>query len=105
MDIKVDFNPEVVAQKLQEAIVSSTFNEMFSKRAKESVEGFFKGYNRDSILDRIVDDVIRAEARRLIETEWMPRITELIRQGLTEEKIQKLTTEVLQNIQIGKDRY
>lgn len=105
MDIKVDFNPEIVAQKLQEAIVSSTFNTLFATKAKESVEKFFQGWSRDSMLDRIIDDVIREETRRLLMTEFLPQISELIRVGITPERLEKITNDVLENIRIGKERY
>jgi len=53
MDIKIDFDPEKVAEKMHEAILSSTFKEMFSKAATSEFEKITKAeWNRNNVIQK-----------------------------------------------------
>lgn len=48
MDIKIDFNPEDVAAKLKEAIMTSTFEEIFKNAVKTEIDNLTKTCLEDS---------------------------------------------------------
>lgn len=103
MDLKLDFDAAKIAEKMQEAIMTSTFKEMFTKAAQTEIDALAKGTGTwgsgTSGIQQLVRTFIQSECRDILETEWKDKIRELIKLRLTEgDQIDKLVTECLDSM-------
>lgn len=105
MDIKLDFNPEEVAQKMTEAILTSTFKEIFAKAVTEECKKLTESsWNTNSIIQNAVKNYFEITIRQMLQTEYKEQIEALIREKITGERLTELCDQLVEKIKVG-DRY
>lgn len=105
MEIKLDFNPEEVAQKMTEAIITSTFKEIFAKAVTEECKRLTENsWSANNVIQTAVREYMRDTIRGLLNTEYKEQIGALIRTKITGERLEKLTDELVEKI-IVESRY
>jgi len=104
MDVKIDFDPAQIAEKLHEAIISGTFKEIFIKAVEEEIKRLTeKTWSTDSIVSGIVQGYIQQVMRDMLNKDFRAQIEEVIREKLDKERIGKLCDELVEKIKV--DRY
>lgn len=102
MEFKLDFNPEEVAQKMTEAIVTSSFKEMFSKAVEAECKRITEGsWNTQSVIQIAIKDYFTYRIREMLNTEYREQIDNLIKESLTGEKLKELADQLVEKIKVG----
>jgi hypothetical protein len=105
MDIKLDFDPKEIADKMHEAIISTTFKEIFSKAVTEECKRLTESsWNTNSIIQNAVKNYFEITIRSMLNTEYKEQIENLIREKITGERLEKLCEELVEKIKV-ESRY
>lgn len=105
MDIKLDFDPKEIAEKMHDAIISSTFKEIFSKAVTEECKRLTENnWNSNSIIQNAVKEYFQITIRSMLESEYKEQIESLIREKITGERLEKLCAELVEKIKV-ESRY
>jgi hypothetical protein len=105
MDIKLDFDPKEIAEKMHEAIISTTFKEIFSKAVTDECKRLTESsWNANSIIQNAVKNYIEITIRSMLNTEYKEQIENVIREKITGEKLEKLCEELVEKIKV-ESRY
>lgn len=102
MDIKLDFDPKEIADKMHEAIISTTFKEIFSKAVTEECKRLTESnWNTNSIIQNAVRSYIEMTIRSMLNTEYKEQIENVIREKITGEKLESICDELVGKIKVG----
>ncbi len=105
MDIKLDFDPKEIADKMHEAIISTTFKEIFSKAVTEECKRLTESsWNTNNIIQNAVKNYFEITIRSMLNTEYKEQIENLIREKITGERLEKLCEELIEKIKV-ESRY
>jgi citrate lyase gamma subunit len=83
MDIKVDIKPEDVNKAVAEAILNSSIGEQLRKAINEEVAKIGRSY--ENPFAPIIRQLIAAEVRNLIDTQYREQIRAVVTEKVTEE--------------------
>jgi hypothetical protein len=101
MDIKLDFDPKEIAEKMHEAIISSTFKEIFSKAVTEECKRLTEAnWNTNSIIQNSVRNYFEITIHSMLNTEYKEQIENVIREKITKERLETLCEELVQKIKV-----
>lgn len=104
MDLKIDFDPAAVAEKLKDAILTSTFKEMFAKAVDEHIKSITetKGWgNYQSQLNEMVKNFVSIQIREILQTNYKEQINRIILEKFTETKLSDLVEKFVDKIKLS----
>ena len=91
MDIKLDFDPTEIAEKMHEAIINSTFKDIFSKAVTDECKRLTEGqWNAQTIIQNAVRNYIEITIRAMLNSEYNEQIEDIVRGKITGEKLESL---------------
>ena len=106
MDIKLDFDPKEIAEKMHEAIITGGFKELFAKAVETECKRLSESsWSQTSIVQNVVKNYIEVQIGRLLESEYKEAILAQIREKITAEKLNELADELVGKIKVGDSRY
>jgi hypothetical protein len=103
MDIKLNFEAKEIAEKLHEAIITTSFKEIFSKAVELECKRLTEGdWNTDSIIRGAVKNYFEITIREMLNNEYQEPIKDIIRKQITGERLDNLCEELVEKIKVEK---
>jgi basic membrane lipoprotein Med (substrate-binding protein (PBP1-ABC) superfamily) len=103
MDIKLNFEAKEIAEKLHEAIITTSFKEIFSTAVEQECKRLTEGnWSTDNIIRGAVKNYFEITIRQMLNEEYQEQIKGIIRKQITGERLDNLCEELVEKIKVEK---